>query len=654
VSATLLIGLGLYADSRPPVVLVEGASSCSGPSNASQQFGQLQEKLSSQGVETYFFGLCSVLPPGAHRAPTLDELGQGLRVLIQGIAASQVDLVAYSFGNIAARSYLSGKQAEPGVFKPPANHKVRKAVLIAGPQFGDGEIASVGRQIWDLATWNLGADDLRQIDAVAIVGSTDGFETLSDASISFAYPPERTRVIAACHNRTECLPGIAYIDSDSHPTWRIIDSFLAGTDEWKKIGIPADQDPVGSRQGGVIVGVKDGFDSLIPASEVSLSGTGLSKARDTGLFFETALPKGNYTLRATAAVAVPDVSFSSATGTFSVITMKPGPVISAVLPAGSTVRPVAFPAGSAIEIYGVRLSAGGVKTADPPFPTSLGGTEVTVGGQPIPLKSVGDSQISAQLPAGVTGFVGLKVTTSAGAHSVNMFLEASAASKPQIAKAGVVNAASFVSGAVAPGEFVSIVGTNLGPVTAVTAIGSQKGLGGTTVTFDGIEAFLTYSSATQVNGLVPYGVKGKADAQVQFHGAASDVFPLGVEDSAPGIFTQNYGPGQAWALNDDSTFNSSTNRVARDGWIVFWATGQGLVSPAGEDGETLATPKNVNLPVSVSIGGVEAPLLYALVVYTGEIQVAARVPGGVQAGDVPLVLTIGNANSRGDVTIAVK
>jgi uncharacterized protein (TIGR03437 family) len=37
-------------------------------------------------------------------------------------------------------------------------------------------------------------------------------------------------------------------------------------------------------------------------------------------------------------------------------------------------------------------------------------------------------------------------------------------------------------------------------------VGSQKGLGETRVTFKGIEAFLTFTSATQVNALVPYGV----------------------------------------------------------------------------------------------------------------------------------------------------
>jgi uncharacterized protein (TIGR03437 family) len=255
------------------------------------------------------------------------------------------------------------------------------------------------------------------------------------------------------------------------------------------------------------------------------------------------------------------------------------------------------------------------------------------------------------LPFGLEGFVRLKVITGEGVHGLNLFVEEA---RPRIADAGVVNAASFVSGAVAPGEFVTITGTNLEPAKAVTAAGSEKGLGGSKVTFNGIEAFLTYSSAKQVNALVPYGVTGKADMTIEYNGGASDVFPLAVADSAPGIFTQSYGPGQAWALSDDGTFNSAGNKVARGGWIVFWATGQGRVNPDGQDGERITAPKNVNLPVQVFIDGTEAPLIYAVLIYTGEVQIAARVPANSRTGDVPLRLSIGSASSRGDVTVSVQ
>jgi uncharacterized protein (TIGR03437 family) len=79
------------------------------------------------------------------------------------------------------------------------------------------------------------------------------------------------------------------------------------------------------------------------------------------------------------------------------------------------------------------------------------------------------------------------------------------------------------------------------------------------------------------------------------------------------------------------------------------------VDPAGQDGETIVGYKNVRLPVKVTIGGVDVPLIGgAALIYTGEIQVSASVPNNVPTGNVPLVLTIGTSTSRSDVTVAVK
>lgn len=218
----------------------------------------------------------------------------------------------------------------------------------------------------------------------------------------------------------------------------------------------------------------------------------------------------------------------------------------------------------------------------------------------------------------------------------------------------VVNAASSTPGPVAPGEFVTIYGSSLGPAAYVVAAGSQKGLAGTHVTFNGIEAYLTVSLSTQVNAIVPYGVGAKADVVVTYNGQTSDPFALATTDSAPGIFTQAYGPGQAWAVNNDGNFNAAKTPVTRGGWISFWGTGQGLVTPAGQDGEAILVPKNIVLPVKVSIGGIDAQILGAVLLYTGEVQVNVVIPGNAPTGDVPLVLTIGTNSSRKDATIAVK
>jgi uncharacterized protein (TIGR03437 family) len=153
---------------------------------------------------------------------------------------------------------------------------------------------------------------------------------------------------------------------------------------------------------------------------------------------------------------------------------------------------------------------------------------------------------------------------------------------------------------------------------------------------------------------VPYGISDKADLVVEYTGKTSEVFPISTAASAPGIFTQQYGVGPAWAVNNDGVFNSPATPVARGGWIAFWATGQGQVDPFGQDGETISNPKSVVLPVKVSIGGVDAQVLWTGLIYCGEVQVNVAIPANAPAGDVPLVLTIGNAASRSQVTVSVK
>jgi uncharacterized protein (TIGR03437 family) len=172
--------------------------------------------------------------------------------------------------------------------------------------------------------------------------------------------------------------------------------------------------------------------------------------------------------------------------------------------------------------------------------------------------------------------------------------------------------------------------------------------------FNGVEAFLTLASATQINALVPYFVGNKADVVVQYNGLTSDAFALAVAEASPGIFTQQYGPGQIWATHSDLKFNSASNPVTRGDWISLWATGQGLVTPAGVDGETIAAPKNIQLPIKVSVGGIDAQVLGAVLIYTGEIQVNVVIPNAAPTGNVPLVLTVGASASRKDATIAIK
>ena len=106
--------------------------------------------------------------------------------------------------------------------------------------------------------------------------------------------------------------------------------------------------------------------------------------------------------------------------------------------------------------------------------------------------------------------------------------------KPAPEIGGITNAASFAPGPVAPGEFITLFGTSIGPTMPVNLTLTPSGtvntiLGGTQVFFDNIAAPMIYSSATQVSVIVPYEVARKVSTtmKVEYLGIASSARRFG-------------------------------------------------------------------------------------------------------------------------------
>jgi uncharacterized protein (TIGR03437 family) len=233
--------------------------------------------------------------------------------------------------------------------------------------------------------------------------------------------------------------------------------------------------------------------------------------------------------------------------------------------------------------------------------------------------------------------------------------------------AAVANGTNGVTGPIAPGEFVSLFGFGIGPQTAAGAQLDSKGfltttLSGTTVTFNDIPAPLLYVGLNQINAIVPFGVAGKASATIRIDtpAYAQNVAAVPVTMVAPGLVSMSgTGQDQAAALNQDGSINSSTNPAARGSIVVLYGSGAGPTSPPGIDGHIANSPAPSPIaPITVTIGGAEATVLYAggapgLV--EGVIQVNAVIPAGVIPGArVPVVIASGTAKSQPLLTIAVK
>jgi uncharacterized protein (TIGR03437 family) len=240
----------------------------------------------------------------------------------------------------------------------------------------------------------------------------------------------------------------------------------------------------------------------------------------------------------------------------------------------------------------------------------------------------------------------------------------------------VVNAASYASAAISPGEFVTLFGTGIGPATpagmTIVAGYASFTLGNASVTIDGQPAAMIYASANQITVQVPYEVTiGTGKVVAVTNNSVSEAYLPNVTTTAtaPGLFLTNGVSGQCAALryaasNGAESVNSSSSLALVGDVIVFYLTGEGIYdlvdSPA--DGYIVPVTESplpqLNPLPSVTIGGVAATVQYAGPVpggLLGLLQVNAVVPAGTTTGNsVPVSITIGSGVTQAGATIAVK
>lgn len=269
-----------------------------------------------------------------------------------------------------------------------------------------------------------------------------------------------------------------------------------------------------------------------------------------------------------------------------------------------------------------------------------------------------------------TGTIAIAAGTGAtGSGSIAVTLTVTA---PTPSITSVVNGASFLGGAVSPGEFVSIFGSSLGPITPLgPSIGSNGNVtttqGQVQVFFGGTAAALTYVSSTQINCTVPYEVAGLSTiaVQVKYLAQPSNTVNLTVGNStnggasAPGIFTETgTGMGQGAILNQNSTINTSGNPAAKGSIIQIFMTGEGVTSPAGTDGGVTNNATTVPvLPIAVKIGGQPATVIFegeAPGIVAGVLQLNVMIPPTVSSGANSIIVTIGSNSSQTGVTVSVQ
>jgi uncharacterized protein (TIGR03437 family) len=246
-----------------------------------------------------------------------------------------------------------------------------------------------------------------------------------------------------------------------------------------------------------------------------------------------------------------------------------------------------------------------------------------------------------QLPVGSGTITATYNGTSSASVTVSVTASGSGSTAvPQIA--GLTNGASFKQ-AFAPGETLSVFGSNLSPVTqSASSVPLPLSTSGVAVLVNGIAAPLYYVSSGQLNVQIPYEIAPGSTAVVSINNNGHvTTQSIQVAAAAPGIFTTSAGvlvPTASAPLGQE---------------IAFYITGAGAVSPAIADGAAPPTSTPIaDLPAptqrtTVTIGGVPATIDFIgnPVEVVGVTQINVQVPNGIATGVQPVVVTIGGVPS---------
>ncbi len=407
---------------------------------------------------------------------------------------------------------------------------------------------------------------------------------------------------------------------------------------------------------GALISAQDPSTGTIVGSMSSIADGSFSMLLPAGTYNVWAEPLGGQVEPANVALSSADVDtgwqpvFYGGFGTLQAVSVSAGQTTSLNLTGGAGVPDIevaysgAVPAGPTATTVTIYTGPMDVPTGEQVFifiqAAGLGSDLTEANLQlvgpvsliPKSLTSLGNNQfqMAVQVPA-VRAFTAASLLISyqgqTASFSGGMLLHPVA---PAFPAAGVTNAFSYANEAIAPGEIISIFGTNLS---------------NTTVTVNGQPAPIFYAGAEQLNVEVPYQVAAGSNATIvvtDSSGVVSAPVTVSVASSAPGLFTS------AVDFTTGGNLNSASAPAHPGDWLILYAVGLGTLSHPIATGGAASAPDATAAPVTVNLGGQTLTPGYAGASpgFSGLDQINVQLPTTLAAGATNLTISVNGQQSQ--------
>jgi uncharacterized protein (TIGR03437 family) len=232
---------------------------------------------------------------------------------------------------------------------------------------------------------------------------------------------------------------------------------------------------------------------------------------------------------------------------------------------------------------------------------------------------------------------------------------------PSYSATSIVNSATYIADALAPGTIGTIFGNDLSYNTAVGLENVQNSvmpvtLGGVRVFVAGVAAPLYYVSPTQINFLIPGNLRpGEIDLFLAREGTAGPHVKITLHDAGPGLF--QWDPGMIASVHGEGGPITSENPAHGGETVVLYGTGFGKTDPDVTSAQINLAPAEIVLrgELRVLVDGIAvepAKVLYAGATpgFPGLYQVNVRLPAAI-AHDPEIRIVIGDSISPADFRI---